>query len=669
MREYILIAETHTFMQFDTIEISGFRSFSEKQDTQLESDLTTLVGPNEAGKSNLLQAISRISQDSSFTRQDESYLTPDSNSPSIRVHLNDISAEDFDDSPVYIQNYIGELMSYPGEYSQSCVIHLTKTDRSIWFTNPQSNLSGLYKDRKSEILDTIDSIQNRIRNAESSLENGLLPQKIQSHIANQEPEEISPNAILRFRENILDDDLNPDHYLRHHLSRLERLARIPESEILDSLSSPILISDLEPVSDEKELSELGEEGPYNQLLQFAQLEPRDFEELNPIQRRDIRELASKELSKQFNKYWRQEDIRFIIEFGNGTVSLLIANAEEYSEYDEINPVDLEYDLPSYRSQGFRYFLSFFIQVMANREENLNNNLILLDDPGIHLHPDAQKDLRMALERLAEDNQIVMTTHSPFLIDDEDLSEIRLVDKNGNGEGTKVYNKLSEYESNGDDALASVRAVIGAGFANSLFANKRNIVVEGRIDEDLLRDFSDYLDRNGHSPGLDMERTAMIDANSASKVVKYAKILDAEDYEYVCLYDADTEGSKQRDMALEDGIPEEHTHVVEESIEAFEEYNAELEDLCSRSLYFEAVVAAHDEISEDDLEEVDDTESRQTVNALNEVFGPMMGGIDKRATADQIGVWLEEDDEQIDEESLENFSTLIEDLNEKLEPNS
>ncbi|WP_345785406.1 AAA family ATPase [Halorubrum distributum] len=445
------------------------------------------------------------------------------------------------------------------------------------------------------------------------------------------------------------------------LSYMKTASQTPAQHIIQTIPNVQKYADPQTIPDEQDISELREGDLYYELLRYADLEPSEFSKLNPIKRRKIRELASEELTELFNEFWRQEDIDFEIEFGNGTVSLLIANKRDETPEDELN----DYDLPSYRSEGFRYFLSFFVKLLANSDNLLQDNLILLDDAGVHLHPDAQKDLRESLERLAEDNQIIMATHSPFLINSDDTSEIRLVDTQGDKPGTRVMEKMSQHDASGDDAFASVRAVIGAGFADSLFANKRNILVEGTTDETYLKGFSEAFEATDY-PSLDDDKTAVIDSMGASKMGKYAKIFEAEGYEYVCLFDSDTAGEDHsEDLKTEYEVSEEHIHLLHDSIPALADYKAEIEDLISTDLYLDAVVAAHEEIDQSEVGELEIPDQSQLTNEVNREFGPKMGGINKREVARTIADWAREDDSRIDHETEDNFATLITHLIQKI----
>ncbi len=106
-----------------------------------------------------------------------------------------------------------------------------------------------------------------------------------------------------------------------------------------------------------------------------------------------------------------------------------------------------------RSAGFIWFFSFlawFSQVKKNYGDNL---FILLDEPGLNLHGKAQQDLlRYINERLRPNYQVIFSTHSPFMIDADNIFSLRTVDdvveqeqKNGKSVekvlGTKVKQRI------------------------------------------------------------------------------------------------------------------------------------------------------------------------------------------------------------------------------------
>ena len=70
------------------------------------------------------------------------------------------------------------------------------------------------------------------------------------------------------------------------------------------------------------------------------------------------------------------------------------------------------------------------------------NLLLIDEPELFLHPQAIELLRASLKSLSNKGyQVVFTTHSPFMIEPEDIPYTNIVRKNA--EGTRVETRLNE----------------------------------------------------------------------------------------------------------------------------------------------------------------------------------------------------------------------------------
>lgn len=96
--------------------------------------------------------------------------------------------------------------------------------------------------------------------------------------------------------------------------------------------------------------------------------------------------------------------------------------------------------PIKRSKGFRWFFSFWVWFEAIRKTEETLFILLLDEPGLHLHEDAQEDLLRFMEELSFRYQIIYTTHSPYMLKKRDTRIIRLI--NGHS-GTKICAEKDE----------------------------------------------------------------------------------------------------------------------------------------------------------------------------------------------------------------------------------
>lgn len=202
--------------------------------------------------------------------------------------------------------------------------------------------------------------------------------------------------------------------------------------------------------------------------------------------------------------------------------------------DELG-VEIELDQ---RSEGFQWLVSFFVVFFAESADKHENAILLLDEPGLHLHGLKQRDFRETISRLAEKNQTLYTTHSPFLVGPGELDMVRVVDMTDRRVGTKVHGELS---SGDPAALLPLQEALGYDLAQSLFSQTRNLVLEGLTDYWYVEAVAQLL-RAAGTADLE-EKIALVFANSAGKVVYYATILHAHKLKVAALLDSDAAGDQ------------------------------------------------------------------------------------------------------------------------------
>ncbi|MFW5329771.1 AAA family ATPase [Hydrogenophaga sp. ZJX-1] len=190
-----------------------------------------------------------------------------------------------------------------------------------------------------------------------------------------------------------------------------------------------------------------------------------------------------------------------------------------------------------RSKGFQWFFSFDMKFMYETDGDFAGAVILLDEPGLHLHAAAQRDLLARLKAYAENNQLVYTTHLPFMIDMNRLDNIWIAEDRP-GEGTKVHN---EWATADKDARFTLQAALGLSWAQSLFIGQKNLVVEGVTDFWFLSTLSTLLGEAGET-GL-AEDLVVTPAGGASKVAYLATLLMGQELKVAALLDSDEEGLK------------------------------------------------------------------------------------------------------------------------------
>ena len=171
------------------------------------------------------------------------------------------------------------------------------------------------------------------------------------------------------------------------------------------------------------------------------------------------EEASRIITEQLRRVWSQEP--------SIEVKLNVNGRALYIDFSDSTTV---FDTPESRSLGFRWYLSFYVNFLAQTfEAQANEYLFLFDEPGIHLHPAGQKDLMKVLEELALKNQVVFTTHSPFMIDRQFPERVILVVKDKNG--TRIDHQAYR------DHWKPLREEIGLKVGDLFFFSDSSIIVE------------------------------------------------------------------------------------------------------------------------------------------------------------------------------------------------
>lgn len=278
--------------------------------------------------------------------------------------------------------------------------------------------------------------------------------------------------------------------------------------------------------DAAKLSEMGKTGVDARGQQNAQLDTiRDDLDARQYQLN----AASIRLTKDIRSAWKPK-----VDRGEAD-TLRITSDGQYLKVVVVDDLGVEVELDQ-RSEGFQWLVSFFVVFFAEAEDKHENAVLLLDEPGLHLHGLKQRDFRDTLSRLAEDNQTLYTTHSPFLVGPDELDRVRVVEMTNRNVGTKVHTSVT---SSDPAALLPLQEALGYDLAQSLFSQQRNFIVEGLTDYWYVGAISALFEEAGRD-GL-RKNVAVIPAGTASKVVYFATILHAHNLKVAALLDSDGAG--------------------------------------------------------------------------------------------------------------------------------
>lgn len=97
----------------------------------------------------------------------------------------------------------------------------------------------------------------------------------------------------------------------------------------------------------------------------------------------------------------------------------------------------------------------FLRALALKFLEVNNSVILIDEPEISLHPQWQRKIIDVYESIGENNQLIIATHSPHIIGDIESKQLRVIKKDKDGIKLIDNSELSEtYGKNIGDILST-----------------------------------------------------------------------------------------------------------------------------------------------------------------------------------------------------------------------
>lgn len=192
-----------------------------------------------------------------------------------------------------------------------------------------------------------------------------------------------------------------------------------------------------------------------------------------------------------------------------------------------------------QSKGFRWFFSFDLRFMHDSDGTFEGCVLLLDEPGLHLHPGGQDDLLQRLDEYSSKNTLIYTTHFPFLVDLREPSRIRVISQAE--DGAIVLDNLGASQP---DEKLTLQAALGMRLTQSYLVSRKNLVVEGIHDYWLITAISNLFERS-NIEGLPDE-LMLTAAGGATEVVNVATFMIGQELEVVALFDSDKEVRSQEE---------------------------------------------------------------------------------------------------------------------------
>lgn len=458
-------------MELKRIEIKNFRSIDDIM-VEFNHRCRVLVGINESGKSNILRALSMLSSDINPTNEDLREILP-TEKPIDKAYVKFIfELEEKEISKIYeslklkllVNNENAPILEKDGKKINLRKFCYLKNEGLFTIDVKDKDKYATYY-----LLNKNYTILNNWRKINENCPAGIL-------VTNQKGENIS---IKKY------NFINVDEFKEIPQEHLEKIKTEDINDFIGEEIVQIINNNLPNVIfwkyDENKLLP-----PTINLDNFAS-NPNTCitlknmfilagitdiaEEINAAKQgvksalRNLLNRVANQTTIHFRNVWKEYDsIEFLLEPNGNNID---ANIKEENRF----PL-------SQRSDGFKRFVSFLLQISTQAKTNqIKDVLLLIDETDQSLHPSSTEYLRDELIKISKNNHVVYSTHSIFMIDSREISRHIIVKK----KKEKTYIEDAN-ESNIFDEEVLFNAL---GYSVFKTLKEKNIIFEGWRDKKLF----------------------------------------------------------------------------------------------------------------------------------------------------------------------------------------
>jgi len=162
----------------------------------------------------------------------------------------------------------------------------------------------------------------------------------------------------------------------------------------------------------------------------------------------------------------------------------------------------------------------------------NSTILLLEEPGLHLHPTAKFKTVKFLKKLSVRNQILYTTHSPFMVDSDHLNNVKIVYEDNKDRTSKVAQDAWPIDK---EALFPLINSLGYSIIRDFFENERQVIVEDLADYWILKAMDTIL---SYKKMISLKNDVkIIPSDGLNKIMPLASTLISNDVKIAILLDA------------------------------------------------------------------------------------------------------------------------------------
>ena len=405
-------------MLIESFSVKNYRSITDAKELPM-SDLSILIGPNNEGKSNILRALVMGLQFLQLSRHEYWYVIRGLSRGNHKSRRDSDEVLGYDwvrDFPLKLQNYA------------------SKKDKS-------EDRSG------GESIVTIDF---SLTNSENKQVEKIIKKKLKGNLRAQIVFGEKKTGVFFY------DVANPKKKISSYYAT-EQLRNFISTKVQVQYISAIRTSGQTKSIIDNMISE------GLAFLETKKAYQKIIKQIGEMQKNQLRELSDA-LTLSVSSFLPQVK-KIQLDSKERTRRMIHESADVYVNDGTNTKLELKGD-------GIKSLIAISILQYVTRQKAFRKKIILaIEEPESHLHPDAIHRLNGVLKEISNKNQVIISTHSPLLINRSDIQRNLLVNQS---QAIAAKN------------IAQIREILGVKIPDNLSSANLMILVEGEEDSKILK---------------------------------------------------------------------------------------------------------------------------------------------------------------------------------------
>ena len=498
-------------------------------------NLIPIIGLNETGKSSILEAIALFDYKNKYKNYSEIKNKFLNKELPIQI-LSEISMENIQNfnidelTEIYIKKEIKIIINSIS--ISSSVFLFDETDEEYVF----QNLDDLFE----KIKTIFEQLFNEITKSKNFLLTRIIIEEgdyYYSDISKIQEKEIIFNYMGNDIKFLVEEFKIKQYFFRYIVDTLPKIIYI--NDFNDKVPRNINIEEREWFNYIDEM-----------FKKHTDINIEKFEKLLDKEQRTKLSKVSKKLNRNLLLKWEElhKNSQIKEDFENSEISLnykdkyftfSIADNRKIviDEDGDKERETIHFDIDQ-RSKGFQWFFSFFIKLYYNFQhtDEEYQSIILLDEPGVYLHSDFQKELLNILKKVSNNNKVIYCTHLENLVNPNiiPIKTIKIATRENENIELKNYFEFSNNSRNLGDMTPLINALKLNSYPYNYF-DKKILLVEGMTEVIFFKLLQEK--------GLLDKEIVIIPLGGASQISILISLISGLSKKYVLLLDSDNEGKK------------------------------------------------------------------------------------------------------------------------------